>query len=154
MKEKRAEIYKKAENIFHRTFDLPLISFKLRGKTAGYAKYRENSINLNPVLCAQNFDDFLGRTLPHEISHLITFQVYGASIKPHGFEWQSVMLKLGYTPKRCHNYDTSSSVGRRVKRCFVYKCFCQTHSFTSIINNRILRGAVYTCKRCKQPLTK
>lgn len=33
-------------------------------------------------------------TLVHEIAHLIAFEVYGRSIKPHGVEWKMTFQKL------------------------------------------------------------
>lgn len=93
----------------------PRITFHLRGTVAGYAHYKENRINFNPILLDQNPEDFIQQTVGHEVAHLGAFVKYGGRIQPHGPEWARVMFYLGLPPKRCHNYDVTVASGRAGK---------------------------------------
>ena len=109
----------------------PTVVYQKRGTTAGTANYRTWTIDINPVLLAENFEDMLADTVPHEMAHLITEVVYphahrrtyGQKRRPHGAEWQSVMRVLGCNPSRTHNYDTTNARTRE-KTSYDYKCNC------------------------------
>ena len=131
----------------------PTVSFRLRGKTAGTANYGKQEIRYNAVLLEENGDNFLGRTVPHEVAHLVTRQKYGNRASAHGYEWKSVMRAFGLNPTRCHSYDVSNSTVKTVKRGFEYKCSCRTYDLTVIRHKRIMKGAKYTCRSCKTTLT-
>jgi SprT protein len=146
---------KQAEDHFNRKFKLAEIRFSLQGKTAGYFRQTANGhsiINYNSVILESNRNAFIQRTVPHEVAHLVAFQLHGLSIKPHGPEWMAVMELFKADSSRCHDYDTSSVVARKYKR-FAYQCDCQTHSLTSIRHNRILAGQSYFCRKCHQALS-
>lgn len=116
-----------AQSHYGREFPFPSISYDLKGKTAGTATYQRNHIRLNAVLLVENGDKFINRTVLHELAHLLTYQVHGVPRDragrhaAHGREWKSMMNLLGVESSRCHSYDTSNSVGRKVKQ-FVWKC--------------------------------
>lgn len=118
----------------------PTVVYMKRGTTAGTANYRTWTIDINPVLLVENFDDMLNDTVPHELAHLITDTVYpeahesGPMVRTrrgwkrgkrsvHGAEWQSVMRVLGVNPSRTHNYDTTNARTRE-KTSYDYKCNC------------------------------
>ena len=105
--DKVKEVYAKAEVEFKREFKLPLVGFRLMGRTAGWAYYVENKIEFNSVLLVENEKDMLEDTVVHEIAHLISWQVYGREGRGHGWMWKSVMNRLGVEPTRCHDYDTT-----------------------------------------------
>ena len=136
------------------------VSFNLRGHTAGKAMCRRGivrdfEIRYNAVLLEENGENFLNRTVPHEVAHLVVYAQYPSRTKPHGYEWKRVMRDFGITPKRCHSYDTSNATVRRrgrLDREYPYKCGCRTHMLTVIRHRRILKGAGYTCKVCRQKL--
>ena len=143
-----------AKDYFGKSFRLDAIHADIRGKTAGYFRMHRNGytiINFNAALFKRHAEDFLVQTVPHEVAHLVAYQHYGAKIRPHGQEWQSIMQLFGADVSRCHNYDVHHSEARRY-RYFQYHCHCQQHSLTAIRHNRILRGQVYHCKKCHQPL--
>lgn len=97
--------------------DYPMVTFDLRGTTAGRAWYHKNRIQFQPTLLFQNPDDFLVQTAGHEVGHLAAFTHYrNQKIAPHGPEWGSVMNYLGLPSTRCHNYDTNSVSTRLSKR--------------------------------------
>lgn len=133
-----------AEKKYNQTFAMPKVTYDLRGRTAGTANYNRWHIRLNAVLLMENVEDFLERTVPHELAHLITDRVYPEAhhnrglqflstgrVKRgkrdvHGAKWQSVCLVLGMTDiTRCHQYDvTNSQVVKSNGRSIEWQCAC------------------------------
>jgi SprT protein len=133
------------------------IDFSLRGRCAGQACLEQNnqtSLRINLKLLAENTDDFLLQTIPHEVAHLVVnWQARKKRVRPrpHGIEWQAVMQAcFGLEPRRCHSYETTPA--RVVARPFFYRCHCRQHHLTSIMHKRISRGDHALCKQCKAPL--
>lgn len=149
LEEKVLETYLTAQEKFKRNFDLPIIEFKDMGRIAGKAIYKENKIIFSPTLFAENVIQFLGRTVPHEIAHLITHFIHPNARQHHGPEWRSVMQILGVQDiKRCHSYDTSSVGQNRIK--YLYSCQCQKRfEFGSAKHKRFQKGIKYWCLTCK-----
>jgi len=129
-----------AEEKYDRTFKAPTILFNLKGTTAGTANPKEWRLKFQPVLAANHFDDFVARTVPHEVAHLIDFEINNKIGQPravtvtrsgrvrrakrslHGESWKRVMRVFGVTDiTRCHSYDTSMVKSRRGVR-FDYIC--------------------------------
>ena len=146
-----------ANSKFNLALSYPKIKWNLRGTTAGQAFCKNWEIKLHPVL-VESEADFIARTPPHEVAHLVTYSLFGIQrtskgrVKHHGKAWKLVMRKLGLNPDRCHTYDTSEVKQRRSKldRNFEYACSCRTIKFTSIRHRRVMMGAKYRCTRCKQ----
>jgi SprT protein len=133
VKERLEDIYLLAQTIYHRNFPLPELVFELKGKTAGYAHYRENKINLNSEALAKHTDETINETLPHEIAHLLAFQIYGIERirhNPHGLEWRQVARRIGCNGDRCHSMDLTPA---KKTRKFQYNCN-QGHKFTLGLN--------------------
>jgi SprT protein len=131
------------------------IRFDLRGTSAGQARVKGSGfalIRYNPMLLNRYPTEFIAETVAHEVAHVAAFVRHGPGIRPHGPEWQSVMRHFEVEPSRCHGYDVSRLCTRSLKR-FLYRCACGTHEISSIRHNRIgMRGAVYLCRRCREPL--
>lgn len=136
------------EQHYKRKLEMPAIRYNLRGATAGRASYTEWYIQLNPVLLMENLEDFIARTVPHELAHLATDRIYpeahnrgdndeAAGIfrmmslrgrrfrRPkreiHGTRWQEIMRVLGVKDiTRCHQYDTTNVSQRKARH--EYKC--------------------------------
>ncbi|KXJ41631.1 MAG: hypothetical protein AXA67_04705 [Methylothermaceae bacteria B42] len=130
------------------------VRFDLKGKAAGQmqALGKQIILRFNPILMAQNFDHFVQVAVGHELAHAVAYLQYGKKIQPHGKEWQQVMALFELPPDRCHDYDTSQSQVRRLRR-FRYRCACREHELTIIRHRRIQSGQQqYFCKGCRQPL--
>ncbi len=110
----------------------------MRGVKAGVAYLQKNEIKFNRTLLLENSDEFIRQVVPHELAHLIVYQVFGR-VKPHGQEWQAVMTQLFNLPAdTCHQFDVESVQGKM----FAYQCECQTHYLTIRRHNRIQRDKI------------
>jgi len=138
--------YQLAEHYFNKSFPRPEVQFTLRGKSAGTAHLQLNKLRFNPVLLAENVSAFLDDVVPHEISHLVCFQVFGR-VKPHGAEWQSIMRKVYQrVPKTTHKLDTLSVHGKQ----FEYFCGCGSVQLSVRRHDNVVRGKTqYRCKTCQ-----
>ncbi|MDB2330763.1 SprT family zinc-dependent metalloprotease [Alteromonas sp.] len=142
--------YLTAEQFFSRSFTQPALTFRRSGKNAGTAFLQQNRINLHPTLFKENTEAFIHTVIPHEISHLLVWTLYGR-VKPHGKEWQAIMKNVfNLVPSTTHNFDISNV--RTTEHA--YRCGCQTHHLTTRQHNKILRGTEYRCKACGIKLAK
>lgn len=141
--------YQEAEIALKRTFLRPVTQFSLRGKSAGTAHLQQNRLRFNAVLLRENSEAFLAEVVPHEICHLLCFQLFGKT-KPHGKEWQSLMLTVfKVKPSTTHSFNTTSVAGKDVE----YRCACGPIRLSIRRHNKVLRGeSRYICKRCKAHL--
>ena len=130
----------KASQHYGRPVTYPLIQYKKRGKTAGTANYNTWVLDFNPILLTENVEDFLKRTVIHEIAHLITHTIYPYA-SAHGQEWKNIMVFLGAEPSRCHSYDTTNStVSNRKKYDYMCPTCTKTLQVSSILHKRMQQG--------------
>ena len=124
--------------------------FNLRGVVAGKASYFKRTLYFNLILAKENFLDFTSNTIPHEVAHLFTRKIYPDS-KPHGREWQRIMLTGGYKPVRCHSYDTQTIKAKRPQKItYPYTCKCgKKFNISKLIHGRIKAGQKRYCVKCK-----
>lgn len=143
--------FRRAEIYFQRRFESPHLAFNLRGMAAAVAYPAKNSIRINRRLLEQNTEDFLLNTVPHEVSHLISYHLHGRFVAPHGAEWATIMREVfGRKPLRCHSYD----VRLNMSVAYRYLCGCAVvHTFGTRRHKSALRGRRYYCRRCRHPLT-
>jgi len=148
---------KRAREFYRLALPEASIDFSLRGRCAGQARVDRNGetgLRINQQLLAENRDDFLSNTIPHEVAHLVVnWQARNKRQRPrpHGPEWQAVMQDCyQLSPKRCHSYQTTPA--RVVTRPFLYTCNCREHRLTSIMHNRISRSYQALCKACRTPI--
>ena len=131
---------------FNQAFVMPTLEYNVRGTKAGVAYLQQNAIKLNRTLLLENPTEFINQVVPHELAHLIVYQVFG-NVKPHGKEWKKVMTELFHLPaETCHKFDIKNVRGRT----FHYRCQCQTHLLTVRRHNKIQAGNVkYFCRQCQ-----
>lgn len=139
--------------------DLPpaTIDFSLRGRCAGQARLGREArprLRINLQLLAENLEDFLVVTIPHEVAHLVVLwqaRQRRSRPRPHGPEWQAVMRDcFALEPVRCHDYQTTPA--RVVRRPFIYACPCREHRLTSTMHNRIRLAGGAACRNCRKVL--
>lgn len=124
---------KLAEDHYGQKFTFPTIEYKLRGRTGGTANSRDWKVNFNSVLLMENGDKFINRTVPHELAHLVDYQLHpenffsgrGRKQTIHGWTWKSIMRLFGAPTTRCHTYDTTNSKvrTRRITK-HIWVCGC------------------------------
>lgn len=140
--------YAKAESKLNRTFPRPQVLFNQRGKIAGSALLQKNTLKFHPAIYQQNIEHFLYHVVPHEIAHLLVWQIYGKTA-PHGREWQQMMINVfECPPHRTHQYNIDD-IG--IKH-FDYFCDCGEVKLTIRRHNKVLKGAIYRCRRCGNDL--
>lgn len=119
-----------AEKHYGQTFKFPRVEYSVRGTCGGKAYTTEWRVNFNATLLVENEDKFIATTVPHEMAHLIDYQLnpnnfhaaWGKKRSIHGPTWKRIMMVLGAPPNRCHTYDTKNS---RVKQKTRYEWVCQ-----------------------------
>lgn len=136
--------------------DLPEVLYDLKGIRAGIANIHKWQIRINPVLLNENIEEMISQTIGHEIAHLVAFSLWPPAkgrkkeyTRPHGIYWQMVMKEFGLEPDRTHTFNITNS-RCYTKKTYEYSCKCRKNiSISSVKHNRINRGYVYVCTRCK-----
>ncbi|MCU7554375.1 SprT family zinc-dependent metalloprotease [Alteromonas sp. ASW11-19] len=143
-----AHLYNEAQQHFQRRFPLPEITYRRSGRNAGTAFLNQNRINLNGPLFTANQSAFLAEVVPHEVSHLLVWQLYGR-VKPHGEQWQYVMETVFDTPATTtHQFDLAPlNIST-----YPYRCQCDVVQLSVRRHNKVLRGQRYVCRRCNTSL--
>lgn len=145
-----SQCYKQAELYFTRNFPLPEIRLDLRGQAAGAAYPQRNLLRFNAALYRNNTTHFLQQTVAHEVAHLLVNHLHGFRVRPHGIEWQNIMLDVFQLPaQRCHDYQLPPAW----KNLYSYACSCRLHDFSPQRHSQARRGTRYMCRVCQQPLS-
>lgn len=136
---------------YNKTFTTPVLRFRQMGKKAGVAYYRTRVIELNSDYCHNgSLDKMINQTLPHELAHIISFELYGLNGCGHKLGWKRVMRVMDVPPIRCHAYSiVGVKIRRRNTQQYHYTCNCKSHMVSATIHNRIVRGSQYTCRHCR-----
>lgn len=138
-----------AMQAYGRNFPMPAIHTDLRGMTAGQAFVADNRIRLNTQLLTEHGQAFIDETLPHELAHLVVYQLYGRRARPHGEEWKAVMALFGAKADRCHSYTVQPA---RQVATYRYYCNCREHEISAIRHRRVAKGRRYVCRSCGETL--
>jgi SprT protein len=147
LKKKIKETLAKAEEKFDVAFPTPTVLFDLRGHTAGQAFFGKNKIRLNRYLLEKYGEDFINRTVVHELGHLIAYKLYGVNGRGHGSAWKRVMRAIGGPTTRCHSYETKAARKTNKHSCHCDRCG-HSYELGAIRVNRIKKGAKYTHPAC------
>lgn len=131
------------------------VKFDLRGKSSGMFVVKSNAclIRYNPVIFSQFYQHALIHTVAHEVAHYIVHMIWDIrNVKPHGQEWIRLMNLFSVPAEVTSRYDISGLPLKQQQR-HLYQCACMQHSLSTTRHNKINRKqAVYTCKKCAQPL--
>ncbi len=148
IREKVASCLSQANAYFDSDIALPLMRFNQKGSAAGTAYLQRHEVRFNYDMFIQNPTEFIQTVVPHEIAHLFVYKVFGTGPKPHGQEWQSIMIKVfGLTPNRTHAFTVKPAANS-----FLYRCDCTEHHLTIRRHNKVLKGGLYQCRNCKATL--
>ena len=144
------ELIRIAATRLKKTLQLPTVGFRRSGRTAGSAHLHKNHINFNPILLTEYPENYRTDVVPHEVAHIVVFQVFGR-VRPHGQEWQMVMREIfGCEPKTTHSMHSKTLA----QKTFTYRCDCGPVELTIRRHNRVQRGQQqYQCRTCRQLLT-
>lgn len=148
----------KANVAFNSKIPVPDIKWDLTGTAAGQAvsirvcgNWQASYIRLNRGICLAQREEFMKRTVGHEVAHIVAQSIY-RNIRPHGREWQRVMHIFGLEASRCHSYDTSKAKKRGGS--YPYKCACTTYQLTITRHRRVVnKESFYTCRKCNTRLS-
>lgn len=148
-----AFIYRASAQLEYSFEPIPVL-FDLKGRAAGMYKVNKSQrvIRYNPYIFDRYFSENLEATVPHEVAHYIVDVLYGLRrTKPHGKEWKNIMAMFDADASVTCSFDLVGLPTRHYQR-FDYSCSCRTHELTRIRHNRVLKGASYHCRYCKQKL--
>lgn len=131
------------------------VRFDLRGKSSGMfvVKQEQVCIRYNEMIFSAYYDDSLVNTVAHEVAHYVVFYIHGLKrVKPHGNEWKRIMSLFDVEAEVTSDYDISF-IPLNQQRRFEYSCECMSHQLTTTRHNKVQkRKAVYSCRKCRQPL--
>lgn len=122
-------------------------------RLGGQALIGRYTIRLNPHFLGKYGDEYINRTVVHEVVHLGVGLRYGR-VDAHGLEWKNMMRSVGADPARCHSFEADEGVGRQ-KTKYNYKCsVCQTPIVVGPkVHGNIQKGAKYWPKCCGRQAT-
>jgi len=102
-----------------------VIQFSDRLKSSlGRTRVDTRNVRLNPLLASAN-ERLLDEVLCHELAHIVVYERFGMSVKPHGPEWAALVRQTGFEPRLRHSI-TSEKPPTAIRR-FEHLCLvCQT----------------------------
>ena len=136
-----------AEKVFGRKFERVKIDTVRRDATraadAWFHPVRQ--IRINPTIAAWYPQLMRNVILPHEVAHLISYDLYGQKAWGHGPLWKRTMVQLGQKPNTLNNYLSERDMNK-----VVYQCGCSRQTMIPRIQHRrIANGySVLRCSRC------
>lgn len=147
-------VHNKAVNLLPEIKDIELtlnLNSRMRscaGKALVSRATTTGKIQLNYRLHKDNPRE-IENTYLHELAHVVANIRYNKNCA-HGYLWKRVMRELNANDDRCHTMDTSAYKNKTTR--LLYKCGCKEHTITKNRHNKILRGAIYKCTKCKQQI--
>lgn len=151
LKNRVSSLLKQAGKFYNKSFPPPTIFMDILGADAGQALPERNILRFNLVFFANGYAHYLEQIVAHEVAHLVAFHIFGKRIRPHGKEWEEVMVKIfGLPALRCHSYDLSTT-GRYP---YIYNCGCsdKKNFFSTTRHRRACKGIIYMCRSCGDKL--
>ena len=119
-------------------FDLPTLTWDLRGTVGGQAYLNQNLIRINQEALKKYKDTYIKQTIGHEFAHLVSYK--SLKHRGHGRSWAKVMRSFDLLPDRCHDYDLTPA--RVVKKQYLYACDkCgQEFNLTAVRHNKMMKN--------------
>lgn len=155
-----AATIEKIEQLYKTKFHKPVeIRYDIdSARTGGLAYPGQFLIRLNPAYLNKYQDEYIKRTVVHEVAHLGVEQVYRKDqgrwkVDAHGPEWKNMMIRLGANPSRCHSYEAEEGQGRQ-KTKYAYVCG-RCNSPIPVgpkVHANIQSGRTYTSNCCRSKL--
>ncbi|PPD55510.1 MAG: hypothetical protein CTY12_00610 [Methylotenera sp.] len=139
------------ESLYRTKFHKPVtIRYDINSaRTGGLAYPGQFLIRLNPAYLNKYKEEYIKRTVVHEVAHLGVQQVYRLDqgrwkVDAHGSEWKNMMVRLGADPSRCHTYEAEEGQGRQ-KTKYAYVCGCCNKPIPvgPKVHANILRGNIH-----------
>lgn len=147
VEERVLEVLCKLERLYGVQVEFPRITYDIRGGSCfGRAWRGKPRIALNRTVMEAHFEDFVKKTVGHEVCHLVCFKKFPMA-KPHGREWKRMMVDIGLAPERCGNYEVAKQI-KVSRKPYVYKCSCDTHYVGGLVQKKIFSGLKYRCRKC------
>lgn len=100
------------------SFPVPLILFNDRLRTCGGWSYGTSRIELATRFLNLEGDKY-DKTIAHELCHNFHCFLYNRRKSDHGPHWSALMVTLGFSPDRCHNYQ---SVVKNTRQRIAFVC--------------------------------
>ncbi len=104
------------------TLPMPIIEFSNRMTSAAGRAHFNRHMGLYrltfsvPIIKLNSLEHFIGRTVPHEVAHLVQFNK--TSTADHSYGFHSIMRQFGVADStRCHRYQTPVKANG-----YAYKC--------------------------------
>ena len=126
-------------------------------RVAGTAFYADSTLYYNPWYLTHETEEFMARTVPHEVAHLVVRKMQEANkagwkIDVHGPVFRKVMTAFGVQPKhRTEKHEFNVLVLPQYQKCSLYKCEkCQhTHVMRQHQHQRMSENPKrYGCVKC------
>lgn len=110
--------------------------------TLGRACLENRRVELNPRLLGEHPDQLLP-TLAHELAHLVVYERYGKSARPHGTEFRRLLRALKLPDEAKHHLPVDHLRRNRAKYLYLHRCGDCGQSFLA----RSVRRNLY-CVAC------
>ena len=122
---------------------------------SGDANYKKLRVRFSAPLWPRALPMQRRATIIHETCHIVA--IHHAlqndkllfSYTPHGAYWQSLMVRCGLEPRRCHNISTAG-----LRTNVIAYCKCKIWRITKNRATRMKNGQQYYCPSCKGPIAR
>jgi SprT protein len=160
------EISKLSDEIFGVSPTMNIVYDLESVRTLGIASYTKGTMRLNKHLLLEFGETYINEIVVHEYAHFVVRAQEARGDfgfhhpKPHGREFKYVCAYFGIPGKATTSvFSNSKFLNEKQKKLnssrktWVYSCNCEKpHEVSTTIHNKMRRGLVYTCKKCKSNL--
>ena len=141
------ETFAKAKRIYDRDFDPVRVTFNIRRTSGitGQASVLPRMIRINNHLLQFYPHFFQSVVVPHEVAHVVAFDLYGAEGWNHGPRWKSVMRAIGQVPDVTHSLVTEKNINIPVYECQR----CSTQILVHRTSHALISNGISKCRPCR-----